>query len=400
MELQPAKPQGGGLRTALTEAQLQIQLSRRHSRPRVGHHPSIVGREIQGQDGFTLVLDRPGLVLRQCSNFRLISNGMISDTARANRNFLTLIDCSDFEIHGLSLDTGRNGLVLYRCHSFDVSDFYAVDLHGYALIVFGCSKFDVSDIVGVRNLAATILCLGSTSLGRFRRVSISGGVGFYNWDAAIHLNHCTALIDLEHLPGEIHEARSILEKTEKPNRLVFEDVVAHANRAQGIYCEGAVACVFRRIRATSNNKEGLCFDWGSVLCTLEDSFVSYNGARQRLTAAELKADFIDKFGLLEDGSSEMKLPGVSFDNGPFNIVYNTTITHNHGGGIKLVRASPACAFWENTLKSNDVGNNSGHVFVHFLDAAMGDVNSEFPLGDTLLDFGPSSALDLRQNEME
>ena len=179
--------------------------------------------------------------------------------------------------------------------------------------------------------------------------------------------------------------------------LIFEDVTTHDNRAQGAYVEGAVACVFRRLRAYSNNKEGICLDWGSTLCTIEESWIAENGARRAVTQAEIEADFIHRFGILEDGSSAMKLPGVSLDNGAFNIVANATISHNYGGGVKLVRASPGCALWDSQIKRNDLGNNPGYTFIELHSADLPDILNEFVGTEALLDFGPSSGFDLQRN---
>ena len=48
---------------------------------------------------------------------------------------------------------------------------------------------------------------------------------------------------------------------------------------------------------------------------------------------EIKTDFITEYPLLEDGSSSMKLPGISLDNGCANIIADNEITDNFGGGI-------------------------------------------------------------------
>jgi len=68
-------------------------------------------------------------------------------------------------------------------------------------------------------------------------------------------------------------------KTKRPGQILVEDARIEGCRAQDIYLEAAAACTFRRLPLVGNNKEGICFDWGTSLCLLKDSELVGNGAR-------------------------------------------------------------------------------------------------------------------------
>jgi len=368
--------------------------------PRVsgGSRGSIGEREIpgdgkprlSGRTGFLLEgLPAAGLALEGCRDFALAGSGPGVPADPHAKHFLEIADCEDFALDGLALQGGRNAIFLHRCRRFRISNVELSDLEGYGIILFDCEDFALENVAAERCLASAALCVGETRRGLIRGLTSRNGRGSYNWDAGLHFNNCTPQITAAEVPEQSHEARSILDKTKRPGFILVEDLRVEGHRAQGVYLEGAVACTFRRAAIFRNNKEGICFDWGTVLCTLEDSRIAENGERANLSAQEIEADFLHHFPMLADGSSSCKLPAVSFDNAAFNQVRRCRLTDNFGGAVKTVRASTGNRILDNWISGNSRGDNPHHRVTWLHNADLGDANGEFVEGQALLDLGPS-----------
>ena len=65
-------------------------------------------------------------------------------------------------------------------------------------------------------------------------------------------------------------------------------------------------------------------------------------------------------GRLEDGSSPLKLPGVSIDNSAYNIVSDNLIRENAGSGVKVVRSGYRNIVLENLIVDNSKGTNDNY----------------------------------------
>src|SRR5205085_344763 len=95
-------------------------------------------------------------------------------------------------------------------------------------------------------------------------------------------------------------------------------------------------------------------------------------------------DFVLPMGRLPDGSSPAKTPGISIDNGLWNVVYANQIDRNEGGGVKMVRTAFFNTIALNVLTDNNVGANPRF---HFFAVELGAAPADVPVAD--LDFAPS-----------
>lgn len=370
---------------------------------RITRH-NVLGKEeviLKNRCGFTLKpgLDA-GLVLENCSDFRIDLSHLQGGFENSDRPkfFLSLHGCRHFEVIGGSLSDLRNVALFEDCHDFSLRDLVVSRAEGYGATLFNCSMFQVSNCTFLECLASGIYCIGACTRGLVENNLCHDGKGYYNWDAGIHINHCTSAMTAEMLPELSHEDARILDKTLKPTELFFLGNHCTLNRAQGIYCEGAIHCWFENNYLWRNNKEGICFDWGSSANVFVRNNVMLNGQRAGLSPEEIKADFIEHFPILPDGSSSCKLPGVSIDNGACNLIHDNKIQNNYGGGVKMVRSGLGNVISNNRLLANALGRNEHFSKFHaVLMLGMGAGDVEFDPDSANLDFYPSEGNTITRN---
>jgi hypothetical protein len=131
-----------------------------------------------------------------------------------------------------------------------------------------------------------------------------------------------------------------------------------------------------------NVKEGLCLDNGATANVVTSNVIQQNGTRWGQTDQTLRLDFVE--GRLPDGTAAAKLPGISIDNGAYNIVYANNISHNSGGGIKMVRTGLFNVLGLNVLESNNDGET---IYFRFFGIELGSAPGDAPSEE--LDFTPS-----------
>ncbi len=356
-----------------------------------------IRRDLRGLTGLAhLPLPGSGIHLSGQRGFRLAPEDSITGNDPEQKFFARLEECSDFIIDGLTLRRGRNGIFLHRCRRFRIINIDLSDLHGYGIILFDCSDFEVEGVRVDNLLCSAVTCIGDTRMGALRNIQASNGRGFYNCDAGVVLEHCTAAVTAEDIPERCHEAQSIFEKNKRPHCIELTNIHVRGYRAQGIYLAGALSCRISRSVLERSNKEGICFDWGTAHCELTLSRITGNGRRAGMTPEEIRADFITQFPLLPDGSSAVKLPGISMDNAAFNRVTRNLIHGNYGGAVKVIRACVGNRIELNLGWANTSGDNE-----HFRFKVVNNVNALDPLGELqgarLFDIGPSYDLDVRRN---
>lgn len=342
----------------------------------------------------------PKIHIKNCHHFELDLTQLnaIFTKGSANKFQIVLSNCSDFIISGGVIKNARNVCLIDNCSNFQITGLSAKNCEGYGIIVFNSNYFQIEKCSFDKNLASGIYCLGTTSHGEISQNSFIGSTGYYNWDAGLHINHCTPQIGINDIPEKSHEAKRILEKTLKPSFLFIRNNFFSDNRAQGIYCEGCIMSVIEDNVIISNNKEGICFDWGSALNVFRNNVLSSNGRRASLSKAEIKADFIEHHPLLLDGSSSCKLPAMSIDNGAFNIIEGNKIYQNYGGGIKMVRTGVANIICNNMIMDNGIGVNEYFKHYHGITMlGMGSGKTEFKPENQNLDFLPSSKNIISEN---
>lgn len=302
----------------------------------------------------------------------------------------------DFTLSNLHLKGLRNGIILHACKRFRISNVRAEQLLGCAITLFDCEDFEIAGVHASECYSSAVMCVGNTKYGRIHRVTAVDGRGPRNRDAAVHLVSCTPNVQLEDVPDRCHEARSIAAKVKRPSFITIDRLSARRHRAQGVYLEGAVGIDITRSSLIENNKEGICFDWGTSLCRLSYSTVARNGYRRDLSKEDIDADFLHHVPILVDGSSAIKVPGVSLDNAAFNRIERNLVYGNGGGAFKLVRACTSTVIKKNLTLRNTGGNNEHHQAEWYSDVGAGDPLQEF--GEApLLDLGRSFSSKRRLN---
>lgn len=348
-------------------------------------------------ENFCITLDQATLEkhsfisITNCENFTIYSSLTDIPLSKNNKFFVEITDCKHFTIEGLNCSTGRNMLFITDSSSFSVADCRCSNAEGTGITINNGYNFRVKECLFDNNLSACILIIGNSYNGEIRDCIFSRSRGFFNHDAAIHICHTSPNITSAHIPEKYHEPLPITSKTQRPHHIAIKGCNISNCRAQGIYLEGAVNCLIEENIILNNNKEGICFDWGSCYNIFCQNIVSLNGERRNLSPMEIKTDFITEYPLLKDGSSSMKLPGISLDNGCMNLIYGNKITSNYGGGIKMIRTALFNNISHNQILYNAIGSNEYIPYFHGITAlGLGAVNKEFDTSrQLLLDFMPS-----------
>jgi len=348
--------------------------------------------QVKGQTGFRVIASAlPEVIIEGCHNFQLDLRGLSAHLSAEKRKKIQirLSECSKFTILGGHILNSRNLLCISSCQQFRLSEVSLEECEGFGFILFNCSFFEVRNCSFKNGLAAGVYCLGNTCYGVIEGNSFYGSRGFLNCDAGLHINHCTPSLAIDMIPDQSHENAKIVEKTLKPRFLFVRGNAYFFNRAQGIYAEGCLFCLFEQNVIHSNNKEGICFDWGCAFNYFKDNSLAFNGERAALSKEEIKADAIEQFPLLPDGSSSCKLPAISIDNGALNIVDSNVISRNYGGGIKMVRSAIANIITGNKFVDNCLGVNEHFRAFHAVTLLAMGSEAEFDPDYTNLDFMPS-----------
>jgi parallel beta-helix repeat protein len=216
---------------------------------------------------------------------------------------------------------------------------------------------------------------------------ISGGKGQSNWNAGIVVTDRD--VDLSSnpmalfVPGNYYPIYEPIEQRLNPpaGGLIAYNHIS-LNAASGIYLDGAVRFTVYGNTIQANAKEGICLDNGSTANIVTSNAVQQNGDRWGQTDAALQMDF--EPARLADGTGAAKLPGISMDNSIYNLVFANNISHNYGGGVKMVRTS-----FFNVVALNAIENDNDGVNVdfQFFGVQLGAAPADAPTGD--IDFAPS-----------
>jgi parallel beta-helix repeat protein len=83
----------------------------------------------------------------------------------------------------------------------------------------------------------------------------------------------------------------------------------------------------------------------------------------------------EKMGLMTDGSSKAKLPGVSLDNAAYTRIENNCIEGNWGDGVKFVRSVYGSTVARNIIANNNQGENDEF---HFFGVLIGVAQRQHP----------------------
>jgi len=177
-------------------------------------------------------------------------------------------------------------------------------------------------------------------------------------------------LDALDFDGQIHYTSQVIKNfapfaatDPAPQRNSLINCTFAHNRKMGITTDGTGNLRVINCIIAENDCEGITLDNGTWNCELFNNHIYGNGWRGLQHDVELNEDFVEKMGLMPDGGSKAKLPGVSLDNAAFCRIENNLIEKNWGDGVKFVRAGYACTVANNLISHNNFGvNNQFHFF--------------------------------------
>eukprot|EP01064_Diplonema_japonicum_P035999 TRINITY_DN795_c0_g3_i9.p1 TRINITY_DN795_c0_g3~~TRINITY_DN795_c0_g3_i9.p1 ORF type:complete len:627 (+),score=151.86 TRINITY_DN795_c0_g3_i9:55-1881(+) len=218
---------------------------------------------------------------------------------------------------------------------------------------------------------------------------VDNTTGIANWHAGIVISY--RQVDLREgvnliLSRHLHHdsAFSLLHRKQYPSRnAIVRNYVGHSS-GQGIYVDGAVGNVIMGNEIHASSKEGLCLDGGATSNVVMDNHIHECGQRTKQLPLVLQQEVPDE-RKGADGLTIYKLPGVSVDNGLYNILLRNNVRNNFGGGIKLVRTSFFNLVVDNSLWNNNKGGSEHLSFPAV--SLMNDPSDDH--GATDLDYAPS-----------
>lgn len=327
--------------------------------------------------------------LRVPSRTTLIGNGTLLTARYPIESAIevrdgTSVRIQDFEITGHY----RVGIYVKNGSSITVEGNHIHDIDGRPVVVLG--KVSGIDLVG-----NTIRSNGVG--GMYLRGHIGPGL---IQDNRIEDNRCTlnlaAGLVLTSRPvydvnnpegGEAPDGKflRLQERLESPHDLVIRRNFLQRNASSGFYCCGAYQVFVIENHINDNDKEGMCADFGTIGSYIRGNRIAGNGGRRRQTDDDLRFDFVHHLGLMRDGSSVAKLPGLSIDNSAYNIIHENIVSGNFGGGIKTVRAGVRNLISHNLIIDNNRGQNS---LFNFCGIEFGNARPDV-IEATDLDFTPN-----------
>lgn len=177
-------------------------------------------------------------------------------------------------------------------------------------------------------------------------------------------------IDPLDFPAQLHHTDHVIGnfgpfavEDPSPYRTDMIDCVFSHNRKMGITTDGVAYLSVQNCVIAHNDCEGITIDNGAWGCLIQNCHIYNNGWRGLQHEVELGIDFVNEMGLMADGSSKAKLPGISLDNAAYTRVEHNHIECNWGDGVKLVRAAYGSSIANNLIENNNRGvNDRFHYF--------------------------------------
>lgn len=260
-----------------------------------------------------------------------------------------MVDCCDYPVY------------VKRSQRFVIEDCRIERCHAKAICVMGHNKhFAIRNNRIFQTGNGAIFLHGVVERGVIERNVLDHVGGTWNFSGGIVFSALDIEnIDTAYNPWKQHDLTS---RVEAPHDVVVMHNILRDGASNGLYshagyCNYIVGNVFER-----NNKEGMCLDFGTCGTYVAHNIICGNGGRFHMDAQQLKDDYIQDFGVLADGSSPAKVPGVSLDNAAYNIIYQNEVSQNSGTGIKMVRAGVCNVVLCNEITSNNVGQNNRFHF--------------------------------------
>lgn len=372
--------------TKVKEGQSEIQ-KEKASVDFYGTTASELQASINQNAGKTIVIHSQQITLNQTitleDNTFLQGNDVIITSNTELKYAFFAENKKNIEVTGVRIDGGFDyGVYVIDSSAVRIADSTINKLKEKPVVVIGHSNYiSVENNTFMYNGAGGVYFTGKISYGLIANNTVSHNYGTSNWMAGIVLTNVvmkdnTNIWETFDAAHHFPYKATLYGETECPSNVIVQDNTVEFNTASGIYGDGAYLCYITGNYVNENDKEGICLDYGSFGCYLEDNTFNWNGRRINQTDEDLKMDFVLPAGRMEDGSSKSKLPGVSLDNTAYNILINNTVMNNYGGGVKMVRTTVRCLIIENIIKANNQGQNDKfHFFGVELGSAVGDVES-------------------------
>ena len=285
---------------------------------------------------------------------------------------------------GGSFTSGNSAILVSKSVGVIVDHTQISGLSGDGIVVTGSSHVMVTHN-RISGLGGPGVVIGAgTSLSTVDQNDISNGTGASNWAAGIVVSDRD--LDLASNPGAIFgaggygpPAEPIFQRLNAPRDSLIAFNHVATNVSSGIYMDGGVRITIFSSTIQGNAKEGMCLDNGATANVVTSNVIQQNGKRWGQTDAVLQLDFVG--GRLPDGTAAAKLPGISIDNAMYNVVFANNVSHNFGGGIKMVRTG-----YFNVLAFNivDSDNDGVNAYFRFFGIQLGAAPSDVPSPD--LDF--------------
>jgi hypothetical protein len=327
---------------------------------------------------------------------RITRSGVVLDLGSAriatNRDLPYLIrieGAGNVALSGGDFEHGNSAILVNRSDEVLIQRTHIHDLAGDGIVVTHSNKVIVRDNQLGALGGSGILLHGGSASGIVERNDVTGDRGASNMSAAIVVSDRD--VDLstggEALLGPDHYwviAQPMSRRTNPPhNNLIAMNHLAR-NASSGVYIDGAATTVIAMNVIEGNAKEGLCLDNGATANVVTLNDVWQNGNRWGESDQVMDKDSIKGAGRLPDGTPAEKVPGISIDNAIYNIVFSNTVTHNFGGGVKVVRTGYFNAIGLNTIRSN---NDGASEKFHFFGIELGAAPLDSPTDE--LDATPS-----------
>lgn len=285
--------------------------------------------------------------------------------------------------------SGTAGILVNASQKVQVEGVELSGLSSDAIVVTGSSNVVVTDnhIHGVQG-AGIVVHRGTTGSAVLRN-DVESNLGFSNMTAGILITDRE--VNLASNPAAIFGpdgywvvTQPITSRLHPPNNNVIAFNRVTQNLSSGVYVDGAVQNIIVSNVILGNAKEGLCLDNGSTANVVAANVFEQNGDRWGQPDWVLTEDSVLSSGRLPDGTAAAKTPGISLDNAMYNQVFQNSVSHNFGGGIKVVRTGFFNLIGLNTLFSN---NDGASAFFHFFGVELGAAAADSPSAE--LDFTPS-----------
>ena len=355
-----------------------------------GSTASALNQFLVGKAGAYVRVGSPAITIDQPID--ISSNGITLDLGVAQLSasnpmpyLLRVRSVSNVSVLGGDFIQGSSGILVSKSSNVLIDHTVITGLSFDGVVITASSNVTVAHSRFAGLGAAGVIVSGGSSASVIAHNEISGGKGQSNWDAGVAVTDRD--VDLSTDPAALFQSNNfyvvyepIAQRLNPPRGGLIAYNHINLNAAGGIYLDGAVQFTVFANAIQGNAKEGMCLDSGSTANVVASNIVQQNGDRWGQTKTTLQLDFADE--RLPDGTSAVKLPGISMDNDIYNIVFANNISHNYGGGVKMVRTSFFNVVALNTIEDNNDGVN---MYFKFYGVQLGAA----PLDPGEIDFAPS-----------